>query len=178
MPNRTLLSLPLLALTIAAGTGFPQTQEASITPEQPKFYKLEFVVKEVEAAKTLNARSYTMTVSTANNDNFIRTGSKVPVVTGGLGNSTSFQYIDVGVNIDCGNFKEVAHNLSLSVSADISSIPQAEAGATTESRPMIRQNRWRSAVIVPMKKPTVIFSSDDLTSKRQMQLELTATPIQ
>jgi hypothetical protein len=32
-------------------------------------------------------------------------------------------------------------------------------------------------VIVPLKKPTVIFSSDDLTTKHQMQLELTATPI-
>jgi hypothetical protein len=43
--------------------------------------------------------------------------------------------------------------------------------------PTIRQNRWVSTVAVPLKKPTVIFSSDDLTSKRQMQLELTATPI-
>jgi hypothetical protein len=32
-------------------------------------------------------------------------------------------------------------------------------------------------VIVPLKKPTVVFSSDDVASKRQMQLELTATPI-
>jgi hypothetical protein len=32
-------------------------------------------------------------------------------------------------------------------------------------------------VIVPVKKPTVIFVSDDMSSKRQMQLELTATPI-
>ena len=45
------------------------------------------------------------------------------------------------------------------------------------SAPMIRQNRWTSNVVVPLKKPTVIFSSDDLTTKHQMQLELTATPI-
>ncbi len=44
-------------------------------------------------------------------------------------------------------------------------------------RPTIRQNRWTSVTIVPLKKPTLLFSSDDPMSKRQMQLELTVTPI-
>jgi hypothetical protein len=43
--------------------------------------------------------------------------------------------------------------------------------------PVIRQNRWSSNVVVPLKKPTLIFASDDATSKRQMQLELTAAPV-
>jgi len=41
----------------------------------------------------------------------------------------------------------------------------------------VRQNKWGSIVLVALRKPTVIFSSDDLTSKHQVQLELTATPI-
>jgi hypothetical protein len=40
---------------------------------------------------------------------------------------------------------------------------------------LIRQTKWSSNVIVPIGKPTVIFSSDDATTKGQMQLELTAT---
>jgi hypothetical protein len=44
-------------------------------------------------------------------------------------------------------------------------------------QPVVRQNQWQAGVIVPLKKPTVVFSSDDLTTKRQMQVELTATPI-
>jgi hypothetical protein len=43
--------------------------------------------------------------------------------------------------------------------------------------PVIRQVKWNAPVIVPLGKPTVIFSSDDPSSKRQMQLELTARPI-
>jgi hypothetical protein len=43
--------------------------------------------------------------------------------------------------------------------------------------PVTRQNQWRSAVVIPVKKPTVVFSSDDVSSKRQLQLELTATPV-
>jgi hypothetical protein len=42
---------------------------------------------------------------------------------------------------------------------------------------LLRQNRWRSDVLVPLRKPTVIFSSDDPTSTHKMQVELTATPI-
>jgi len=53
----------------------------------------------------------------------------------------------------------------------------APASAGTQLPPTIRQNRWSSSVVVPLSKPTVIFSSDDLTSKRQFQLELTATLI-
>jgi hypothetical protein len=30
---------------------------------------------------------------------------------------------------------------------------------------------------IPLKKPTVLFSSDNLDSKSQMQVEVTATPV-
>jgi len=139
-----------------------------------KFYKLDFVVKEMEGTKVLNTRSYSFLTSTqitgpagAFGGCSIRTGNKVPMAGGG--------YLDVGVNIDCNDVKETQVGLSLSVTADISSIP-AESQIPVSGQ-VIRQNRWRSNVVVPLKKPVVIFSSDDLTSKRQMQLELTATPV-
>ena len=50
-------SLCALALTLLAVTCFG----ADAVPS--KFYKLDFVVKEVEGSKVLNARSYSMTVS-------------------------------------------------------------------------------------------------------------------
>jgi hypothetical protein len=59
------------------------------------------------------------------------------------------------------------------VTAEVSS-----AAETTDApAPVIRQVKWNSPVIVPLRKPTIIFSSDDPSSKRQMQLELTAIPI-
>jgi hypothetical protein len=156
-----------LALTLLAGTCFAQN------PELPKFYKLDFVVKEVEAAKVMNARSYSMTVSTdpPGVHSSMRTGSRVP-----FGNTGQVTFLDVGVNIDCSSVKAEQDQLSLTVTAEISSILQ-ESTTPTGAHPIIRQNKWTSSVIVPIKKPTVIFSSDDATSKRQMQLELTATPI-
>ena len=43
--------------------------------------------------------------------------------------------------------------------------------------PVTRQNKWAGTVFLPAKKPMVVFASDDMSSKRQLQLELTATPI-
>src|SRR5712692_4544325 len=162
-------SVSFLALALIAGTCFAQN------PEPPKFYKLDFVLKEVEAAKVLNARSYSITVSTDTSSphSSIRTGSRVPTPTGSAG---QFTFIDVGVNIDCGPIKAEQNELSLAVTAEVSSILQ-ESTTPPGAHPVIRQNKWTSSVVVPIKKPTVIFSSDDTTTKRQMQLELTATPI-
>ncbi len=180
MLKRTVLGLPLAALTLASGLSFAQSQDASKANEPPKFYRLEFVVKEVDGGKVLNTRTYSITVSTDPRDSStqIRAGGRVPIQTTTAG-PTSIQYLDIGVNIDCSNVKEVDRGLSLRVSADISSVPSEPAASTTGPPlpPTLRQNRWAAMTIVPLKKPTLIFSSDDPTSKRQMQLELTATSI-
>ena len=85
MLKRTLLSLPLLALTMVPGSGLAQNQDAPKTLESQKVYKLEFVLKEVEGGKVLNARTYSAMVSAdAKNTNMtsIRAGSTVPYTDG------------------------------------------------------------------------------------------------
>jgi len=168
------------AIAIALTTAFAQNPEPAKNTEPGKFYRLDFVVKEVEGGKVLNARAYSMmTAGDARETAAMRTGTKVPVNMGSTG--TSFQYIDVGVNIDCRSIKEVQRDLSLYVAAEISSLPSEPAQPTTAAitgmGPAVRQNRWSSWVIVPLKRSTPIFSSDDPTSKRQMQVELPVTPI-
>jgi len=49
MHKKTLLAVLALAL---AGTALAQTAD------QPRFYKLDFVVKEVEGGKTVNSRTF------------------------------------------------------------------------------------------------------------------------
>jgi hypothetical protein len=81
-------------------------------------------------------------------------------------------YIDVGVSIDCRSARRIEGSLALAVTAEISD------AATPSNSPLIRQTMCNANTIVPIGKPTVIFSSDDVASKGQMQLELAATPIQ
>ena len=154
-------------LLLFAASGFAQT------PAAARFYKLDFVVKEVEGAKVLNSRAYATTASTDKSGGgcSIRTGNRVPTPT--TADNKQFTYIDVGVNIDCGALQEVDSELAVRLTAEVSSTLQ-EPPAT---QPVIRQNRWSSTVIVPIKKPTIVFSSDDATTRRQMQVEMTATPL-
>jgi hypothetical protein len=166
----TRLSLGVLGFAMAAGSCLGQSLEPT------KFYKLEFVVKEVEGGKVVNSRAYFMTVPVEapgqnNVAGSIRTGSRVPVPTSSGGGG--FNYIDVGVNIDCRSVRELQWDVSMYISADISS----HSVEPNLPAPLIRQNKWSSTVLVPIKKPTTVYASDDSTSKRQVQLELTATPL-
>jgi hypothetical protein len=172
MLNQTKLGVVFLMGAVAAGTCFAQT-----AAEQPKYFRLNFVVKELEGGKVVNSRAYAMTISTGEGSFYMRTGNKVPIPAGGPGGS--FTYVDVGVNIDCGSAKEIQGQLALHVVAEISSAASLHSNEQTESSapPLIRQAKWSSNVIVPIRKPATIFSSDDPSTKRQNQLELTATPI-
>jgi hypothetical protein len=164
---RTIYAIGVFTLLAAAASG----QTPAPPAEQPKFYNLEFQVKEVEAGKVVNGRSYYMMISSESNPAVMRTGGKIAYSIG-----SSSNYIDVGVNIDCRSARERAGDLALAINAEVSSILPPPEGVTN-APPAIRQNRWGSNVIVPLRKPTIIFSSDDSTGKRKMQLELTATPI-
>ena len=166
--KRTRVRVALLT-ALLAGSCFAQSEgakpaEAAIS----KYFRLDFVVKELESGKVINSRAYSTTITT-DNASSIRTGSRVPVKTG---NSSGITYIDVGVSIDCIAAKEVQNELSLRVTADVSTMADE-----TVRPPVIRQNKWNGNVLVPLRKATTIFSSDDVTTRRQMQLELTATPI-
>jgi hypothetical protein len=98
----------------------------------------------------------------------IRAGGRIPVTTGG--GTTNY---DVGTNIDANSLRESQSEISLHISADLSTLVQDTPGTT----PVVRQNRWSGNVLVPVKKPTLVFASDDPASRRQLQLELTATPL-
>jgi len=172
MPNKTKLAVTLGLVPLTAAICLAQGEGAKATAEQPKYFHLDLVVKELDGGKVINARRYSTTVSTDAGTSVIRTGNKVPVTTGVSGSdNTQFTYVDVGVNIDCRGAKEIGTDLALFVGAEISS------AATASLHPLIRQTKWSSNVIVPIGRPTVVFSSDDVTTKGQMQLEVTATPV-
>jgi hypothetical protein len=80
------------------------------------------------------------------------------------------------VNIDAHNAHEMGHQLSLDLVADVSSIAPTDDGRI--HRPVIRQNKWQSSVLIPVGKATVVFTSDSLDSKGSMQVVATATALQ
>lgn len=183
------------AVLMAAGTAWAQennegAKQAPVpTNAAPgrtgPFYHLDFVVKELDGSnKVINSRSYSTSISISQKGfNSIRAGARVPVATVSINGDgknpvqTQYQYVDVGVNFDCRDLHEAEGKLSLKVGAEVSSIEPNEKDGQLESQPTIRQNKWDADVIVPFGKPTTIFSSDDVSSKSKIQVELTATLI-
>jgi hypothetical protein len=158
--------MPILGLTFA-GACLAQTADPA------RFFKLDYVVKEVEGGKAVNSRSFStmLAIPVPGRDSqpsSIRAGGRVQIAS-----ASGTSSYDLGVNIDSRELREAQGDVSLYISADISTIAQENPGAT----PVLRQNRWSGTVLVAAKKPTIVFASDDMSSKRQLQLELTATPI-
>lgn len=168
----TSMMLLIAALSV---TSFAQSDEAKkpVPPPEKKFYRLDLAVKELDGGKTVNSREYFMIVSTDRNNNSLRTGTKLP-----WGPEDKRSYMEVGVNFDCRDVTATVNGeLSMILTADISSIADGDLKAATAGYPVLRTNRWSSSVGVPLGRPSVVFSSDDLASKRRMQLEVTATAV-
>lgn len=174
---RTTLLVCLLSGLVFTHTAFAQDDAAKRSEAPQKFYRLDFVVKELENDKTINSRTHSTSLSVSNGaPASIRTGSRVPYVTGPP-TSKQYQFFDMGVNIDCRDARETpSGQLTLTINVDISSLVIAkEAGG--DLPPIVRTTRWSSPVLVPVKKATTVFSSDDPSGNRKMQLEVTVTPI-
>ncbi|HEY1808252.1 MAG TPA: hypothetical protein VGG42_06800 [Acidobacteriaceae bacterium] len=177
----------VFTLSLLPVAGRAQTPAESTPPPPQHFYRLHFAVEELDATgKLTNTRSYEETIATGNAaDQQIKTGSRIPIATGSYGSSgvqsslmnTQFQYIDLGVNLDVRNVTEYSDKLGFRLKAEISSVArQTEIAGIGE--PVIRQNSWDSTLTVPVGKPTVVYSSDDLDSKGRMQVEVTATRVE
>ena len=160
-----LLVVPLFAVPVLAQQTHTQAPDAH-------FYRLDFVVKELgDDGKVVNSRTYLTTISTDGLSS-LRTGTKIPLRTNDKG---EINYIDVGVNLDCQRVHESAEGLAMQISAEISSL--ATPIGTGGPSPIIRQNRWQATTVLPIGKPSIVFSSDNLENKGKMQVEVTATPM-
>ena len=159
----------------------PEAKTGESAAPPLRFYRLEFAVKELENDKVVNTRTYSTTLSTdLRQKTSVRVGSRVPVVTStGTGGAVSTQhnFFDVGVNIDANEGQELGNGqYALNLEADISSLVIGK-DATGDLPPVVRRTNWRSPVIVPLRKATTVFSSDDPTGNRKIQLALLVTPL-
>jgi hypothetical protein len=168
-PARALLGQDEKSEPSSSAKNAPPTQDSH-------FYHLEFVVKEIGPdGKVVNSRSYTTMCASnrSGRSGSIRTGSRVPIYTG---DRSQIQYIDLGINLDIQHVTPIGSDLAMDINVEVSGAAESQA-TDTHPTPIIRQNRWESAVLLSLGRPTIIFSSDDLSSKGKVQVELTVTPI-
>jgi hypothetical protein len=163
---KKLLSGPLLCAGILLAQSAAEKPAAA---EPGKYYRIGITVRELDGGKILNSRSYATTVGGEHpGKSEIRAQDHVTV------SATGQREYQVGFSADCFNAAEIGNLLALSTAVGVDSLSPADS---ENAPPVIHHNSWSAAVVVPLAKPTVIFSSDEPGSKRQMQVELTATPI-
>jgi len=150
-------------------------QTSKFRPVEP--YRLDFAFKEVADGKVVNTRRYSMNL-TAGENNEIKIGTRVPVVTSASPTvpSTQWQYLDVGTNI-WSQLREHGDECVLVVRADVSNLDTSGDSEHAGSMPIVRQIKISGSTLLVVGKPILIGSMDDPNSKRQFQLEVTVTKL-
>lgn len=151
-----------------------------------RYYRLEFRVLELSAeGKVVNSRTYNEVVASGSKSSapsLIRSRDRGLARVSSSGSEANSapakgqdQYFHIGTDIDAYKVAALDKTLRLHVNADIES--QSVVSPAAADRPTDRATRWDSNVIVPIGRPTVIFSSDNNSDGGKMELELTAVPL-
>jgi hypothetical protein len=171
----------LTAAVLTAVALSPLTLLAQEKPAAPAsaHYKLTYRLLEVGAdGKIANSRTYVAIIATGQGENApakIRTGDRIPIPVKS-GSTTEYQYQDVGTDIDSSHPQIQGHQLSLNVVAASSGVGKPQPGGIPNV-PIFRQTRWESNIVVSLDKPTIIFTSDNVSDTGKTELELTATEV-
>jgi hypothetical protein len=186
-------------LAIALASSLAAQQPAKDTADQPakdqsakkevlagqngmteNFFKLAFVMYELDDGKRTNQRDYMMIGRTDNQPSSIRVSTRVPIYTEVKGNDKSYSYIDAGLNIRCSLKEQVDRKLQFHCDIEMSSFIRPEQIANTAGKagpeaPVMRTTRTESWALLTLGKPAILTTVDDINSAKRMQIEVTAT---
>jgi hypothetical protein len=163
--------LPLLAIGQEKGSERPEPARASSGGS----YKVDVLLSENEGGKRINTRAYTFVVESGRTIR-LRQGLRIPVATASTTgvNTMQFQFVDVGLNIDC-EVAEVENGVRVNVSVDESSVATEQHGAG--GNPVIRQFKNGGMAVIPLGKQTLLSSVEELDSKKRLDIEATVNKL-
>jgi hypothetical protein len=146
------------------------------------FFKLAFVIYELDDGKRTNQRDYMMIGRTDNQPSSIRVSTRVPIYTEVKGNDKQYTYIDAGLKINCSLKEQVDRRLQFHCDIEMSSFvrPEQIASATGHAgpeAPVMRTTRTESWALLTLGKPATLTTVDDINSTKRMQVEVTATKL-
>lgn len=163
----------VLGLFLFIGTPGSWAQEASAAKPptaQATAYRLDLSINEMEDGKKINTRHYSMNLTDDSATKELRIGTRVPVET----EQGKFQYIDLGTYISAKLYVN-QNSLILDVRVEVSNLASSDQAA--RGQPLVRQMVLSGRTLVVPDRAMVIGSVDDPNSKREFQLDATATRI-
>lgn len=141
------------------------------------FFKLAFVMYELNDSKRINQRDYMLVARTDNQPSSIRVSTRVPVYT----EEKKMTYVDAGLTIRCSMKEQVDRRVQLHCDLEISSFVSPEQIASSgnggPAAPVFRTTRMDSWALLTLGKPAILNTVDDINSNKRTQIEVTATKV-
>jgi hypothetical protein len=185
MPAHRLIIATLSAVLLAPALLCAQSQDTPDTSsaQAGPYLKLVYRTLQIGADGKVTSSHSHSTIVVANNGHAspskIRSSDKVPIATGSPSSGNiEYQYQDVGTNIDTSGAKLYGNQLTVNLSVALSEVAKNDvAPDKTITAPVFRALSWQSDVMVTVGRPTIIFTSDNVSDTGKTELELTATEI-
>lgn len=169
----------------------PKSDEKADTKREYTTLRLQVVIAEYDGEKKISNLPYTLLVNSGDTHErgskaSIRMGLRVPIATSQSSSSASFQYLDVGTNLDGWANKTEDGRFDLHLSVERSSTYSANAGHATgtttgseavANQPVIQSFRSELDVIVRDGQTIQTTVATDPVSGRVIKVDVTANVV-
>ena len=176
----------LLLATLFAGLfSYISVAQETKTAAQPAdtkpadCYRLDYTIRDFQKGKVASTRNYALVVLSNNSPVKLRSGSRIPVLTGGtVGPNRQFQYMDVGTDIDAKVVANMEGGAYLYTVAEVSTVMSSDqTQPDTDVPPLLRKSRAETTSPIPVGKPLLVASMDDPSLERRIEIEVLATKL-
>ena len=183
---RRLASASLLAAACAAPAR-AQDKPADTKPPATVPLKLQVVITRFEGDRKISSMPYTLSMN-AGRPASLRMGTRVPIVstsftpiaTGGAGVNplTSYQYTDIGTNIDCSTEVLDARKFRVDLTIEDSSVyPEDQARPGSLDRPSFRSFRATNSMVLKDGETSQFTSAVDKVTGIVTKVDVTLTVV-
>ncbi|MFC5862745.1 hypothetical protein ACFPT7_10625 [Acidicapsa dinghuensis] len=175
MRNHRLLLLCLLFVLPMACAQEPQSATAE-APGTTAPYQLTLTLVVTDHGKKTIDQSYTLAAASRGKGSpfgnpSVRDTDHVPVPT--APGSSTYQYVDVGTNIDVDSLRQIDSMLGMQLRIE----NDAAIASDAQGQPVRRRLAYSLVPIVPLGKLTTIFSSGDGINAQKVEIQLLAQPL-
>ncbi len=179
MRNYRVIACVFTLLPLLAGAALGQQKPPE--PEKGPTVKVQVILSRYEGDRKTSNLPFTMLV-TANGDRVsVRTGAQVPVPVQSFGataaDKPSFNYVDVGTNIDCGvkSAENGRFNVTLSVNDRSAADKPAAAGsgANLITAPLLRNFTYTNSILLKDGESKQFVAASDKGSADIVKIDVT-----
>jgi hypothetical protein len=182
-----LAAMPAVTLAVSQDKAV-QKETVAAAPEAPVVpLKVDLTIARYQGEKHLSSVPYTLSVTTgARNVAHLRMTAQIPVVSTSLTPTTpggagvnpliSYQYKDVGTNIDCSATVGEAGRYLLAITIDDSSVyPEGEPTKSPTGAPSFRSFRSSETVVLRDGQSTQFVAATDKITGERVKIDVALT---